>query len=209
MLAGFAAALVLATLVSVGCVTAACGETTCPTPHEAVLKRLIAVTPLPAGQVADVAYVLGGNQGSLESKYQRVAELYHQGAISRIWILARPGVTEYSRVHRRNLSNDEWSIAALQSLGVPAERVELVTISGGFFGTLAEARAVSGLVRERGIARLLLVAQLHHTRRVRLSFAGELAGDVSMYIQSSDSATAFHEVLVEWVKLEIYRRWLA
>jgi len=56
---------------------------------------------------------LGGSQRSLELKYKTASELFHKGICKRIWILSRPGKTEYSKSLRRNLTNDECSLLLL------------------------------------------------------------------------------------------------
>ena len=86
-----------------------------------ILDELIYIDPPPAGAKVDVIYVLGGSQRSLEFKYKKASELYHKGICKRIWILSRPGITEYSVSLGRNLTNEEWSILKLTEFGVPTE----------------------------------------------------------------------------------------
>jgi hypothetical protein len=78
-----------------------------------ILDELIYIDPLPSGAKIDAIYVLGvlgGPQRSLEHRYKTASELYHEGICKRIWILSRPGITEYSVSLGRNLTNNEWSI---------------------------------------------------------------------------------------------------
>ncbi len=187
--------------------TAAAGNTG-PEFGEEISTELVHVSPLPPERAADVAYVLGGDQTSLKSKYRTAAELLKAGSVGEIWILGRPGITEYSPELRRNLTNDEWSIGELGALGVPSEKIEVVHVSGGFFGTLAEAKQVSGRARERGLKGLVLIAQLHHTRRAYLSFKKYLPITTTLYIQSSNDSLDLYERFIELMKLRVYRSWL-
>ena len=75
---------------------------------QSILNELIYINPPAPGAKVDAIYVLGGNQRSLELKYKTAADLFRKGICKRIWILSRPGKTEYSRSLRRNLTNDEW-----------------------------------------------------------------------------------------------------
>ncbi|MBW1720052.1 MAG: hypothetical protein JRJ43_10940 [Deltaproteobacteria bacterium] len=106
-----------------------------------ILDELIDINPLPSGAKVDAIYVLGGSQTNLELKYKTASELYHKGICKRIWILSRPGITEYNVSLGRNLTNNEWSILKLTEFGVPEECIEPIKINEGFFGTFTEAQA--------------------------------------------------------------------
>jgi uncharacterized SAM-binding protein YcdF (DUF218 family) len=172
---------------------------------EFILKELVHSHPLPPGQVADAAYVLGGTQESLESKYLTVAQLYNKGAIERIWLLSRPGITEHDSGIGRNISNDEWSILELEKLGVPADKIEIIKINDGFFGTLREAEHIAKVVRLRKIKTLLLISQPYHSQRVYISFRKFLPEEGSnYYIQSPNENQRFIEMAIEFFKLKVY-----
>ena len=71
-----------------------------------ILNELIYVNPPPSRAKLDAIYILGGSQRSLEFKYKTAAQLFHKGMCKRIWILSRPGKTEYSTALVRNLTNN-------------------------------------------------------------------------------------------------------
>ena len=116
-----------------------------------ILDELIDINPPPSGEKIDAIYVLGGSPRSLAFKYKTAAELFHRGISKRIWILSRPGKTEFSRSLGRNLTNDEWSVLKLKEFGVPAENIEPIKIDEGFFGTFSETEGISSLPKDRDI----------------------------------------------------------
>jgi uncharacterized SAM-binding protein YcdF (DUF218 family) len=172
---------------------------------EYILKELVHSYPLPPGEVANAAYVLGGTQEGLEFKYLTVAELYTKGVIDRVWLLSRPGVTEYNPQIGRNLTNDEWSILEMKNLGLPADKIEIIKINKGFFGTLSEAKHIAKLVRFRKIKTLLLITQPCHSQRAYMSFKKLLPPEnFNLYIQSSNESQRFIEMADELFKLKVY-----
>lgn len=171
---------------------------------QAVIRQLVDVRPLPLDTVADAAYVLGGGQRSLALKFQAVAQLYRMGAVEKIWILGRRGITEYSAQEGRNLTNNEWSLRELKQLGVPEQCVEVIEVREGWFGTLSEAKEIARLAERRKLTTLVLIAQTHHTRRVRNSFSVFLPRHVSLYVQDLSDVERLHETVAEYVKLKAY-----
>ena len=169
----------------------------------------ICINPLSANTKVDAIYVLGGSQRSLGLKYKTASELFHKGICKRIWILSRPGKTEYSKSLKRNLTNDEWSLLKLKELGVPAEDVEAIKIKEGFFGTFAEAKGISSLIKNRGYKSLLLVSSHEHTKRIKISFDNFLKNQsTSIYIEGSGEKVLLRHLIVEFVKLKIYQYFL-
>ena len=153
-----------------------------------------------------VAYVLGGTQESLSYKWKTVGRLYAEGAVGKILILHRPGITEYSPVLGRNLTNDEWAVGKLKEEGVTAEAVEFVPVPPATFDTFAEARVISALASSRQVKRLVLVTSRHHTERVRISFSHFDADDTfESYIYGSEERAGIMELLRENLTLRIYR----
>src|SRR5579862_8558340 len=77
------------------------------------VKTLVKAEPMPADSFGSerephaAIYVLGGGQKDLLSRFTTAADLYHQGMASKVLILSRPGLPEYSPVLGRNLTNDE------------------------------------------------------------------------------------------------------
>lgn len=151
-------------------------------------------------------YILGGGQDSLGFKYRTAGRLWAAGAAGKVLVLHRPGITEYSPALGRNLTNDEWSAMKLKEAGVPADRLEFVTVPPASFDTFAEARAVSSLARSRGVKRLLLVSSPHHMKRTWLSFSHFDADNTfDMYTYGSGERAGFIELLIEHLKLLVYR----
>ena len=174
-----------------------------------ILNELTYIDPPAPGTKVDVLYVLGGSQRSLEFKYKTAAELFHKGICKRIWILSRPGKTEYSKSLRRNLTNDEWSVLKLQEYGVPSENVEPIKIDDGFFGTFSEAKDISSLLRTRGYKNILLISTLDHTRRVKISFENFLKEQTaSVYTQASGERILLRHAIFEFIKLKVYQYFL-
>jgi len=183
-------------------------------PFRADLKHflsdeLIQINPPAPGIKVDVIYVLGGSQKSLEYKYKTVAALFHKGICKRIWILSRPGKTEYSLSLGRNLTNDEWSIMKFKEFGVPKEHIEPRKIKEGFFGTFAEAKGVSSLMKKRRYKSMLLVSAPYHTHRVKVSFDNFLKNqNTSFLIQGSGEEALLKHLIVEFFKFKIYQYFL-
>ncbi len=175
------------------------------------LKRLLSdeliyIDPPPAGAKVDAIYVLGGSQTGLEYSYKTASELYHKGICKRIWILSRPGITEYSISLGRNLANNEWSILKLKEFGVPEEDVEALKIKEGFFGTFSEAKGISSLIKKQGYKSLLLVSSPEHLYRAEISFDNFLKDqNISIYVQGSEERVLLRQLIVEFIKLKVYQ----
>ena len=171
-----------------------------------ILNELIYIDPPPSGTKVDAIYVLGGSQRSLDIKYKKAAELFHKGMCKRIWVLSRPGKTEYSSFLGRNLTNDEWSILKLKEFGVPEEDVEAIKIKEGFFGTFSEAKAISSIIKSRGYEDIVLISSYDHTYRAKISFDNfSKDRNTSIYIQGSGEKLLLRNLIVEFIKLKIYQ----
>ena len=175
-------------------------------------KGLVFERHLPRGKIGRfpdrslVAYVLGGTQESLAYKWKTVGRLHAEGAVGKILILHRPGITEYSPVLGRNLTNDEWATGKLKEEGVATESVEFVSVPTATFDTFEEARVISALARSRRVDRLVLVSSTHHTRRVWLSFSHFNTDNAfESYIYGSEERASLSELLLENMKLGFYR----
>ena len=171
-----------------------------------ILSELIDTNPLPSGTKVDAIYVLGGSQTSLEFKYKKAAEFFNKGICKRIWILSRPGITEYSVSLGRNLTNNEWSILKLTEYGVPSECIEPIKIKEGFFGTFTEAKGISSLIKKQGYKSLLLVSSPEHLYRAEISFDNFLKDqNISIYVQGSEERVLLRQLIVEFIKLKVYQ----
>jgi len=172
-------------------------------------EKLIVVDSLTSSTTVDALYVLGGSQQSLEYKFKTVADYYRKGICKTILILSRPGITEYSPSLGRNLTNNEWVILKLKISGVSEKDIELVDMEPGFFGTLTEAKHISRLAERRGYKSLMLVTAPYHTKRVNVSFAGMLHNtDITILVRGTAEQHSLSMLLVEFVKLTVYRYFL-
>jgi hypothetical protein len=177
-----------------------------------LMKGVVFEHPFPRrnnGRLPDtslVAYVHGGTQDSMNYKWRTVGQLYAEGTVRKILILHRPGITVYSPVLGRNLTNDEWATGKLKEEGVAVENVEFIPVPPAFFDTFAETREISALVRSRRIKRLILVSSTHHAKRVWLSISHFNADNAfESYIYGSEERAGIIELLRENLTLRIYR----
>ena len=180
-----------------------------------LMNRLVKAAPLPDNfydsypQSKNAIYVLGGNQNSLKHRFKTAVSLYHQGAVKKIFILSRHGITEYDPLLKRNLTNNEWAINKLIELGVKKEDIEAVQIEEGFFGTLSEAKGIPQIIKERGYSNLILVSSSYHTMRVWVSFS-KFAEDkkLNVFVYGVEGHTNLIGLLFEYFKLIIYKEFL-
>lgn len=168
-------------------------------------KELVSVDPIPPSATMDAVYILGGCQASLEEKFKTVAKYYHNGTCKRILILSSPGITEYSSLLGRNLTNNEWAVLKLKKLGVSEKDIEPVDIGKGFFGTLTEAKSVSLFIEKRGYKNLMLITSPYHTKRVKVSFNSMLKDTgIKFYIRGTTEETSLPALISEFIKLRVY-----
>lgn len=181
----------------------------CSAVHAGLVSYLTCVDELPEGKTFDAVYILGGSQESLEAKFRTVAALHASGRCKSIFTLSRPGTTEYNRVLGRNLSNDEWSLMTLGSLGVPHNHVQAIEVAPGFFGTASEAKTVAKMAEKKDWENLLLITSPHHTKRAGKSFRYFL-NDTGprLWVMASEKTTGLSELLAEAIKLQIYQFFL-
>jgi uncharacterized SAM-binding protein YcdF (DUF218 family) len=174
---------------------------------EYLLKTdLIRIDPLPASGPIDAMYVLGGTQRSLELKFDTASILYHNGISKKILILSRLGKTEYSRLLKRNLTNDEWDFLKLEQRKILKKDIEHIYLNKGSFGTLAEAKTVSYIVKKRGYKSIILICAPYHSYRVKISFNKFFKNNISsVYIEGSSEHFSLRELLIEFIKLKIYQ----
>jgi len=157
-----------------------------------------------------VAYVLGGTEASLEKRFLLASALYKEGTVGKILFLSRSGKTRYSQGLGRNLTNDEWAIRYLTSLGLSTRDLDAIVVPARFFGTLGEADKVIEVTRVRGYKTLILVTSSYHTQRVWQTFTSLAGGqDVSLYIYAANEEVGTLARIGECVKLSIYKLLLA
>jgi len=173
---------------------------------EHLRKKLVSIDPLPPETKADAIYILGGPQNSLKLKFKTASELYNKEICNKILILHSPGITEYSPNLQRNFTNDEWSILQLQKFGIPKQNIEPISMKGGFFGTLSEAKGISKLIKERLYKTVILITSPHHTHRVKNSFENFLQNNnIKLYVQGSEEKSSLVEITAELIKLKVYQ----
>jgi uncharacterized SAM-binding protein YcdF (DUF218 family) len=181
----------------------------------ALVKQLRIVVPLTDlsenlhAQSNAMIYTLGGSQKSLQKKFETAAELYHHGLGKKIVFLSESGITAFDPLLGRNLTKDEWAIKRLTSLGVKREDVEPLYLKKGFLGTLREARKVSQLVSERNYNVLILVCSPYHAMRVKTTFSYVLKDNsINIFVYPSDDGANLRALLLEYLKLNIYKYFL-
>jgi hypothetical protein len=156
-----------------------------------------------------VIYVMGGDQHSLRVKYATTACLYNTRIGKKVMILHMPGITEYDEVLDRNLTNDEWSLKQLTSLGLASEDIEFISVPNLYFGTFSEARELTDIITKRGIKRLYLVSSSYHAKRVWITFSALLRNTgVVVEIYSADEKVGLRGLLKEYSKMVFYENLL-
>lgn len=163
----------------------------------------------PSDKTFDAAYILGGGQESLKTKYIFSAAVFASGKCKKILILSRQGTTEYDLGLGRNLTNDEWSLIQLKKYGVPSQNIQLLKIESGYFGTYSEAKYVSKFADKNDLKSLLVITSPHHTNRVKKSFAYFFDDVMTNFcVAASDHEVNFLELLAEFLKVKFYQLFL-
>ena len=153
-----------------------------------------------------IGYVMKGAQISLEKRLPLAGRLYRSKVIKELLISRRPGITAYEPEQGRNLSNDEWTIKELRSLGVDDNGFSLITMKEGTFGTLSEIKQLLHYCHRAGFERIAIISSDYHTRRIELTLT-YLDKDPSIEygIFGAPDTIAARELFIEWCKLVSYR----
>ena len=154
-------------------------------------------------------YVLGAAQGSLGHDLELAADLYMRGLARTLYILDKPGITEYSPALNRNLTNNEWAVAKLEKMGVLRKDIRFASVHEGFGGTYREAEEVVQLALRDGHRKLILVTSPYHTRRTHLAFS-HIAGKrgLGIHVYGSNDNTGLRGLMLEYAKYLSYRVFL-
>ena len=174
-------------------------------------KELSVNIPVPDGvagsrNISDtMIYVLGGTQSLLKYHFQIAADIFSKGIARKVYILSRPGITEYNKELMRNMTNDEWSVRKLGEMGVPPKDVEAIPVPSSIFGTLSEGRRISRFAKEKGYKRIILISSSHHTRRVLITFSCFMNKSIEIYIYGSRDYADMGTIIVEYAKYILYR----
>lgn len=135
-------------------------------------ENLIVEKPLAK---ADAILMLAGS-GVYHERTQKAAEIYKQGAATKIVLPDDGERTGWSRAEKRNIPYVELAQRNLIALGVPLENIEIIKLNGGS-GTIYEARLVREKARADGWRSVLLVTSAYHTRRSLATFEKVLADE--------------------------------
>jgi uncharacterized SAM-binding protein YcdF (DUF218 family) len=120
---------------------------------------------------AEILFLLNGDYNT---RPFQAARLYQQGLAPRI-VIAR---VEGQPADVLGLVQNETSIsvAVMEKLGVPADKILILEVPGGVTSTYDEAVVLRDYVRQNSIHSVLLVTSAFHTRRARWIVTRELAG---------------------------------
>ena len=151
-------------------------------------------------------YVLGGTHASLKLKFKVAADLYEKDRAETVMILNSTRLTEFDKELNRNLTDNEWSVKQLTSLGVETEHIEFIDIEPGFFGTLSEARTLANLSEIKETQNLYLVCSSYHSKRVLVTFSALLdEKDIIITIHKADEWMRITDLFFEYGKLIMYK----
>jgi uncharacterized SAM-binding protein YcdF (DUF218 family) len=120
---------------------------------------------------ADIIFLLNGD---FNTRPVRAAELYKQGLAPRV-VIAR---AESGAAVKLGLIPNETdiSVGVMKRLGVPAEAITILPVTGGVTSTFDEARVLRDYVEENQVSRIILVTSEFHSRRAKWIFERELTG---------------------------------
>jgi uncharacterized SAM-binding protein YcdF (DUF218 family) len=111
-------------------------------------------------QPADAIFLLSSD---VNTRPFRVAELYKQG-FAPIIVICRAEDTPV--VELGLVANDtDIAVGVMEKLGVPPEKIIILTIPGGVTSTFDEAAAFRQYVEANQVRRIILVTSAFHTRR--------------------------------------------
>jgi uncharacterized SAM-binding protein YcdF (DUF218 family) len=122
-------------------------------------------------QPADVLFLLNSE---VNTRPFRAAELYRQG-FAPVVVIARSEDTPV--VSLGLVPNDtDISIGVMEKLGVPAEKIVVLTRPGGVTSTFDEAAELKKYIETNQVRKIILVTSAFHTRRARWIFQRTLQG---------------------------------
>lgn len=157
-------------------------------------RFLLVDTPL---HQADVIVVLSGSAVYRE-RTQRAAEYYRQGFAKRILLTNDNLRGEWSSAEQRNPFFHERARANLLALGVPAERIELLTQP--VTNTYEEAEALKDYAIANNLRSLLVVTSAYHSRRALWTLSRVFAGSgIEVGLQSVESGEQTPPPVTWWL----------
>jgi uncharacterized SAM-binding protein YcdF (DUF218 family) len=124
-----------------------------------------------APRPAEIIFLLNGDYNT---RPFRASQLYQQGLAPRIVIAQAEGQPAESIGLVQN--ETEISVAVMEKLGVPSDKIVILQVEGGVTSTYDEALALRQYIQENSIHSVLLVTSAFHTRRAHWIVSKELAG---------------------------------
>jgi uncharacterized SAM-binding protein YcdF (DUF218 family) len=151
-------------------------------------------------------YIMGGSVDSLHHRYTAAAILYQKRMAGKIMTLSDQTIIGFDPILKRNPLKNEWSLRKLQSLGVNEGDIEFLDLDTGFLGTLSEAKALKGVLKERGIHNLIILTSQNHTERTWNTFSKFLSDqNITFSLYAASDYNHFNKLINEYLKLLIYR----
>jgi hypothetical protein len=168
-------------------------------------QYLIVPEALPTEKAA-VLYILGASTRNTYHHIMKASSLYYQKKFDRILIINSNEKLRYEPSLHRNLKRNEWVIKTFAYRNVPDTIIEFMPYKEGIFGTLSESRAAAHYLKNRNYKSVILLTSPCHTRRVYESFRASLEEvGIHLYITGSEDPFSFTEMLIEVVKIQVYR----
>lgn len=157
-------------------------------------RFLIVNTPL---NRADVIVVMSGS-AVYKERTKRAAEYYSQGLANRVLLTNDNLRGEWSSSEQRNPFFYERARNNLLSLGVPAERVEI--ISQPVTNTYQEAEVLREYALEHQLRSLLVITSAYHSRRALWTLNRVFAGTrIEISVQSVEGGEQTPAPLTWWL----------
>jgi len=175
-------------------------------PIKKILTEYLCVPFSLPSDAADAIYVLGGSSMSTYNHLVRASYLYKSNKAEKIILFSKPSKSVYSPSLKRNLTENEWALEKLKTMGVSDSVVILFEVSEGFFGTMSEAEALSHYFVEQNYKSVILLSSPCHSRRVENSFRYYMkSSPIKIYIQGSKDRFYMRELIWETLKVQIYK----
>jgi len=153
-----------------------------------------------------IAYIMGGDQESLEKRASLTAKLYHSGTVTYVLTLSSEGKTEYNSELGRNLTNNEWMMRLLAAHRIKTTDIELVAFEPSYFGTLSEIRGLKELCKKMNWHDIIIISSDYHTARIEATSKSLNLNSVTSYrICGCPDRISLFGLLREYIKLIAYR----
>ncbi|MBI4634181.1 MAG: YdcF family protein [Deltaproteobacteria bacterium] len=146
-------------------------------------------------QKGDVIFVLNGD---VDTRPFFAAKIFREGRTPRI-VIAR--CEDTPAVKAGIFPNDtDAAVGIMKKLGVPENKISVLSIPGGVTSTRDEAAVLRRYVDAHGIRRVILVTSAFHTRRAMWIMRKELAGSPATVLSAPAPHNKFDTA--SWWKVE-------